>query len=328
MPKLARFSTPAGLADKVPEHWDASVRATLAPYVNDFPQFYDPTKRDTPVGTPDPMVSWVAFPAQLTGPNRFQIAEGDRARQDEYCEWSAQRTGGKLTRVTFTTEVPEYYQHLLATDPAKLVRLYRKFVDERVELDDLRRPVRDKPNGEYRIENKWNTSQAGRLMHLMQQNNSLGAAVDLVARATEARAAGGKPVTDQQALVECARLGNKLRHSDPQIAGAVNVAARAGAEITFADPVGLYLGRPLTAGMITPDGTDAAKFWKIERGDAEHALRARFEVPASKGYAVGDIQIGGKPIQFGGQIAERVQIWVKVLVKKANHKPKAKPCGA
>jgi hypothetical protein len=35
-------------------------------------------------------------------------------------------------------------------------------------------------------------------------------------------------------------------------------------------------------------------------------LRGVFQVPASKGYTVSDIKIGGVPIQFGGQIAEHI----------------------
>jgi hypothetical protein len=86
-------------------------------------------------------------------------------------------------------------------------------------------------------------------------------------------------IIGQQQLTGCAGLGEPLRSSDPQIANAVNVAARQGDEIALADPMGLYLGKPVTAGMVAPDGADAGRFWKIERGDAEHTLRARFEVP-------------------------------------------------
>jgi hypothetical protein len=151
--------------------------------------------------------------------------------------------------------------------------------------------------------------------------------VDLVARATVQRIDDGRPVTNQQELVRCSGLGEPLRNSDPQIASAVNVAAGQGDEIAFADPPGLHLGRPLTTGMVTPDGADAARFWKIERGDAEHTLRARFEAPEQRGYVVGDIEIGGRPIKFGAQIADRVQVWVKVVIKPGDHKPKPKRCG-
>lgn len=329
MPKLARFSTPAKQKDLHPEAWSDRVGGLFANYVDGhLPQFYDPRKTNTPPGAPEPMVSWVAFPARLRAQvhteERWKIADGNRAQQDEYCEWTVARNAArKITRITFTSEVPEYYEHLLATDPHRLVTLYRELVDPHVKLSDLRGP-----NGRYKRENKWNTSKPGRLAHLIQSNNNLAAAIDLVANATVLRESNGEPVVNQQALVKCGLLGNELRNSDPQIAQAVNNAARTGAEITLADPPGLHLGRPLTAGMVTPDGADAARFWKIERGNKEHTLRARFEVPPEKKYVVGDIKIEGRPIQFGAQVADRVQVWVKAVVKPAKHAEKPKPCRA
>jgi hypothetical protein len=328
MGKLERFSAPAGLPDRHPQRWSDEVSKMLAAYVGpSHPQFYDPITTDTPTGTPEPMISWVAFPAVVRKEEpseaRWKLADTTRARQDEYCEWTVERTAGrqsKVRRITFTTELPEYWEHLFHTDPKRLLTLYRKLVDPRVELRDLRGP------GGYARENKWNNDRPGRLAHLIQPTNNLGAAVDLVARATIPRARNGRPVTGHQALVRCARLGEPLRHSDPQIAAAVNEATRAGDEVTLSDPVGLYLGKPLTAGMRTPDGADAAGFWKIERGDARHTVRARFEVPPGGGYVVGDIKIGGRPIEFGGQVAERVQVWISALVKDASHKPALKPC--
>ncbi len=327
MPKLARFSTPARLPDPNAAAWSARVSRLLAPYLSgELPQFYDPTKKNTPTGSPQPMLSWIAFPAvlkaQVPAPERWRLADGDRERQDEYCEWSVVRNRErKITRVTFTSEVPEYWEHLLATDPDRLVDLYRELVDPAVKLADLR----DR-NGRYRRRNLWNSSAPGRIAHLMQSNNSLFAAVDLVARATVLRRKNGRLINEQQELVRCSGLGNPLRHSDPQIALAVNVAARQGSEIALADPPGLHLGKPLTAGMITPDGADATDFWTIERGDEEHTLRARFEVPPGRGYVVGDITIGGRPIRHGGQIADRVQVWVKVIVMNGNHSPQPRPC--
>jgi hypothetical protein len=327
MPKLAHFSTPAGLPDAHPNEWSDRVGGLFAPYVDGhLPQFYDPRKLNTPPGAPEPMVSWVAFPATLRAKvhtaDRWKIADGDRSLQDEYCEWTVTRKAGKVTRVTFTSEVPEYFEHLHATDPKRLVELYRELVDTRVKPADLSGAA-----GMYKRENKWNTSSPGRLAHLMQRNNNLAAAIDLVANATVPREKkNGDPVVNQQELVRCAKLGEPRRNSDPQIAQAVNNAARSGARITLANPPGLHLGKPLTAGLVTPDGTDAAEFWTIERGDAKHTLRARFEVPARKNYVVGDIKVDGRPIQFGGQIADRVQVWVKVVVKAGKHAEPARPC--
>jgi hypothetical protein len=328
MAKLKRFDTPARVSDRNPDEWSDTVAGLIDSFAGPgLPQFYNPMKKDTPASTPEPMISWVAFPAilKVAEPSdvaRWGRADGDRGVQDEYCEWSVERNAvRKIKRITFTTELPEYWEHLFGTDPNRLVALYRKFVDPRVKLADLRGP-----GGGYRRQNKWNTSQPGRLTHMIQGTNNLGAAVDLVARSTIPRVRNGRPVTNQQDLVQCARLGEPLRHSDPQIAAAVNQAARQGAEIAFSNPIGLYLGRPLTSGMVTPDGADAAGFWKIERGDARHTLRARFEVPPKRRYFVGDIEIGGRPIEFGGQVADRVQIWISAWIKKASHKPTPKSC--
>ena len=328
MPKLARFSTPAFLPDRAPDAWSDAVKAIMAARLGPaLPQFYDPTQKDTPKGTPEPMVSWTAFPATLrsivpTERERWALADRDRRVQDEYCEWAVRRNAaGKITRVTFTTELPEYWEHLLATDRAKLLRLYRRYVSPDVQLADLK-----KPDGTYNRRNRWNRD--ANLAHLQNGPNNLFAAVVLVAEATVQRIdEDGDPVINQQELVECAGLGEPLRNSDPQIASAVNVAAGEGDEIAFADPPGLHLGKPRTAGLVTPDGADAARFWKIERGDAEHTLRARFEVPAARGYVVGDIKSRGRNIEFGGQIAERVPVWIKVRVKAGDHKPKPKRCG-
>jgi len=163
--------------------------------------------------------------------------------------------------VTFTTELPEYYEHLNDTAEDRLLELYEQFVGKKVRLRDLRHADRT-----YKRENRWNKSGSGSIAHLMHGPNSLQAAVNLVARATVLRVKNGRRVTNQQELVRCGNLGAPLRNSDPQIASAVNVAAGQGNEITLADPPGLHLGRPLTAGMMTPDGADAADFWTIERG--------------------------------------------------------------
>ena len=38
--------------------------------------------------------------------------------QDEYCEWSVTRNAdGKITKVMFTTEGPEYWTYLAETQP-------------------------------------------------------------------------------------------------------------------------------------------------------------------------------------------------------------------
>ena len=74
-------------------------------------------------------MSWVAFPAALRAAEpsqleRWKLADGDRNIQDEYCEWSVLRNSArKIARITFTSEVPEYWEHLFDTDPNGLVEI-------------------------------------------------------------------------------------------------------------------------------------------------------------------------------------------------------------
>jgi hypothetical protein len=323
MALLRRFRTPGKVADGDRAAWSAGVKGLVSQFDRAFPQFYDPTVQDTPDDVDPSSILWSAFPASLrvAAAKRLETADGNRRHMDEYCEWAVERNrGGKITRITFTTEVPEYFEHLFANDRARLLDIYQTLVSPKVKAADLER------NGRYVRANKWNQTTRGRPAHLIQASNTLGAAVQLAAEATIPRRDGGVPVTGKQELVECGGLGNPFRNSDPQIASIVNMAARDGAEVTLADPVGLYLDGLITGGMTTPDGANPLSFWKVERGRAGHAVRAAYEVPKAHKYAVGDIRVGGRRIEWGGQVALRVRVRIDALVKPGNHRPQPQPC--
>lgn len=329
MPRLERFDTPARLResdDGVRAGWNDDGAAMFADFAARFEQFYDPTQTDTPDGIDPTPIAWFAFPARLlrgatSEQQRWSQADSDRDEQDEYCEWTVERDGdGKLERVTFTCEVPEYYAHLARRDPDLLLELYHQHVDEHVRLDDLI------VGGRYEPANRWNCSTLGRPAHLKQENNSLGAAVALVAEATVPRESGGGAVTTKQELAQCARLGNQFRNSDPQIAVIVNGAARGGAQVTLADPPGLYIDELDTTQIQTPDAENPQAFWHIERGTEGFALRASFHVPPDRGYKAGDVTVAGRPLQFGAQLADRVVVRIDGLVKPGAHRQAPVPC--
>lgn len=327
---LSQFDTPGRLDELSEDHrlaWSTKVAGWIDQFTGQFPQFYNPTVEDTPAGLTPAPIAWPAFPARVQreegpGAARWDRADSSRGEQDEYCEWSVERgDDGKITRITFTTEVREYWEHVAQNDTNLLLELYHQFVDPRVDLDDLF------DGGEYVRRNRWNTSTEGRLAHLVQGNNSLGAAIRLVAEATILRAReDGTPVTDRQELVVCAGLGNPFRNSDPQIAKIVNDTADLGNEITLLDPVGLYLDGLLSAGIETPDDADAAEFWQVERGAPGHAVRASFAVPEDRDYVVGDIKIDGRPITHGAQVADKVRIRIGAVVKPGDHQPVRHRC--
>ena len=263
---------------------------------------------------------------ELADRERLRTAENGDGRQDEYCEWSVSRdSGGGITGVTFTSEVPDWWGHLARRDPDLLVRRYRELVGVEPPLDDLF------DGNEYNPQNQWNDGTRGPLVHLGQGNNNLWAAISLAAAATVVREQqNGEIVTDTQVLMGCANLGDKDRFSDPSIASTVNAAAAKGARITLADPPGLYLRGIRTEGMRPPRGhedRDPADFWVPIRGDEEHRVRARFEVPDGA-FNVSDITLDGKPILTGAQLAQRVDVFITVLVHDAHQKATTRPCGA
>lgn len=330
MAPLVRLDPPARvreLGDADRDAWSARIGGTVAALARRFPQFFDPTETDAGTDAMAPVIAWNAFPATLlpeatSEDQRWADADADRDRQDEYCEWSVERDDeGVLTRVTFTTEVPEYFAHLAERDPDRLLELYRELTGAPVRLNQI------VVNGAYRADNVFNRSTTGRLVHLIQQTNTLVAALRLAAEATVLRQdADGEPVTSAQQLVRCGGLGEPLRNSDPQIAGAVNDAAATGAEVTLQDPMGLYIDGLLIGGMRTPDGEDPAAFWTVERGGPGHVLRASYAVPPERGYRVGDITAGGRRLRFGAQLADRVVVRLTGLVKAAGHRSERLPC--
>ncbi|HVM36592.1 MAG TPA: hypothetical protein VM784_14780 [Actinomycetota bacterium] len=321
---LTMFQPPGNLAEMSADSrtsWDARVRDLFDVSAQMFLSFYNPVGVD--VEQRSHRITWPAAPGRLlstrmSAEQRWAIADADRNEQDEYCEWSLARDNdGKIQRVTFTSEVPDYFDHLLHADEALLLELYGQMSGRVVPIDALRAHGGNVFVGA----SEFNSSTDGPIVHLSQRNNNLRAAITLTAEATILREIDGQLLSHPQTLVLCGRLGDERRHSDPQIGAAVNGLVAAGADVSLADPPGLYLDGIVTGGLETPDGTDPQEFWHVERGDADHVVRAVFEVPGELGYKVGDITIAGRPINFGAQLAERVHVRVEALSKKSFSAP-------
>jgi hypothetical protein len=320
VPLIQQFSAPGNLkdldgplagawSDFVSSRLDTEVAGLLQGHPGLQPQFFNPARLDVS-GTATP-ISWPAFPNIIEinfgdDPQEMFVQGEERANQDEYLEWAGTRENGKITKIAFTCEGPEYWSFIARNDPDLLVRLYSDIAGEAVPRKDLLTA-----GGTYRPQNIWNRRHA---VHLVQPNNTLGAEVNIAAQATLLRRhAGHDPVTDPVELIECSRFGVKDRHSDPHIGDVVNQQARAGRSVTLQDPIALYieeLPHPGDLGIRRPDGTGPGmEYWRLERGNPEHILRAVFEVPAGETangapFVVGDLTIEGDPLAFGGQIVK------------------------
>jgi hypothetical protein len=288
------------------------------PFSSPRPQFFNPAK--TAIGADSAIedVKWTAFPrlvAVQSGSDhqRWQNADSSRGVQDEYCEWSIKRDGGnKIATITFTCEGPEYWGLLAQLNPAKVLELYRMHIDPSVAKNDL-----FAADGTYIRDNRFNNSVTSGAMHLIQRNNTLGAEVEIAGAATIVRRKpDGSVMTDTRELIECGKYGEVERNSDPFIGARVNFHARNKSDVTISDPIGIYFSGLDTQGWTTPDGADPSTFWRITRGTQDRPVRAVLEVPAGKSYVLGDVKIDGKPILFGGQVADHIQMTIRALATR------------
>lgn len=321
---LERFD-PIGKVDDVGEEgraaWNDTVREIFKQVQvghpdeaeNDSPraQFYDPTETDAADDAAQAVITWSAFPRQVQQAypgdlQRWKLADSSRQVQDEYLEWNVTRDAqGKIQKVTFTTEPREWWIFLSQVDSDKVLELYRTFIGAQVQHGDL-----FDGDGNYVVDNRWNQNTTDGAMHLIHGPNSLFAEVELAAAATIVRERDGRVLTSEQELIACGLYGAPDRNSDPHIGGEVNALARQRADITLANPVGLYIDGLSTGDFETPDGSDPASYWSYLRGAAGFPVRAVYEVPQDAGFTVSDVTIGGEPIGFGAQIVDHITVRV------------------
>jgi hypothetical protein len=244
-------------------------------------------------------------------------------QQDEYCEWFVERDGDRVTGMQFTSEGPEYWEFLVSGtrpffpegdqraaitsgDPDLALALYRQHISSEVSAEDLvwqhrvaffdagrQRWVLYAAEGDYNPLNRWNTERGA--MHLTHPSNTLQAEVSLAADATVLR----DVPSDAEELVCCAGYGDANRSSDPLIGLGVNRVAAQNQLVTLADPIGLYIASVNTGALSDPGS------WSAARGSAEGEaiLRARIDVPSG-----GDLEVGGVPLRYGGQVADHIQM--------------------
>ena len=313
MALLARFDTPASLRD-VPDDspfyksWHDYVSGQIANSTvgDEGGAFYNPAVTDVDIVGEKAMV-WMGFPRDVFLPdyrddklNAFAEADQDprRSRQNEYFEWRVERNGaGKITKVVFVTEFREYFEQLWREDQDAVIAIYQKHVSSSVQKADLHNT-----NGEYDIYNRWNTRHG--ILHYIQRINKLSAAVGLCQDSVKSTV---EPYRDNyEAMPGYAKAKTSV---DPRIAYDVHMLVRKGLYVTLKEPIGFYIADWNNAGIEKPDGSPApADWWKVSRGKPGMALRLEYEVPTGMGIVVGDLKLGGRQIEYGGQLAEEITV--------------------
>lgn len=236
--------------------------------------------------------------------------------------------------VTFTTEVPEYYDFLAGTD-ADGDRLLGLYNDHNTK-DDVKREDLLEANGEYNRRNRWNIRSdgespgcAGAIAHLLRANNTLEAIVMLVVDSTilvlDPKNTGKYLTKYQDRLPYIPKVSKESagRNSDPVIAAHINRYVQQGKRVTIANPLGPYIdtfeSEKIRSGNVQLRARD---MWQVQRrGDEDHVVRATFTVPRRY---IGKLQDHrGNKIRFGSQIAQYVWIEAQVAVADAGPPPGA-----
>lgn len=265
--------------------------------------------------------------------------------QDEYLEWHVERTGNKVTKITYTAEGPEYWDILANNDQTLALALYRKYISNEVTSRDIfwqtnvAGPIIEieagNPNnqsvvgytpragwlkGEYNPHNIWNTRRGA--MHLIQRNNSLSAEIQLAADATRRWAFRTEPTSpnpdgnDRFRLTGCGQFGGINRNSDPSIGYSVNELMLNDLAVTISDPVGLYISEIQLDGLKDPNGNPLAveDVLNISRGDENSSkpriLRFSITPPADANYGLEECTLDGLPLSTGGSIARQTTITI------------------
>lgn len=306
MPLVTRFQTPGSLRDAPDgspfyDDWHRYLAGLIARITSGSSggEFFDPSESDfTPAA--ERTLVWMGFPRDLMvtthrDNRRTAFAAGeDRALQEEYLEWHVTKTRGKIAKVVFVTETPDYWVALARHHRDLVLQLYRELVSPAVAEAEL-----FPGGGAYDPTNQWNTTRG--IVHYVQSINTLSAALGLAqgsVNTAPARDNYDMPAGDQTS-------------ADPRVQLDIGTLERKGLSLTLAEPIGLYIAGWDDTGWTKPDGSPVGNYWTIKRGVPGAALRVEYAVPPGEGLIVGDIRIGGRPIRNGGEIAEHVTVMIR-----------------
>lgn len=330
MPLLTRFDTPGGIRDFPEDHplyekwldtWHNAVNDMLgaasidgsagpepSPITESVGEFYNAHVTDVnPAG--ERLLVWMGFPRGLLLEHRdnrqmaFELGDKrgvtERNTQVEYLEWRVTKdeASGKIKKVTFTTESPEYWEELFKLDPKRCAELYGELVGATVAEEDL---VDDA--GNYDGLNEWNTSKG--IVHYIVNSpaNTLPVAIGLAKGSV--RLTGERHIRDNYEM----RESFLTTSADPRVQIDVNTLARKGLSVTGREPISVYMAGWDDTGWTKPDDSPVGNYWRVVRGRTGAALRLEYEVTENEGFSVSDIKIGGRPITHGGHLAEHVTV--------------------
>lgn len=272
-----------------------------------------------------------------------------RRLQEEYLEWRVVRDDDGIRRVELTTELSDYWRVLAAHEPQRALDLVAEFAGDRVDPAAVYRdcdpfdPATTPEQREAAFEaamlsdddpSPYNDGTAA-ITCMVQRSNTLAALAALVLVATEPRVmrdlASGKLrcLTCDECIPLVGEAAQAGRLSDPVLVERVSRLAFEGRLAALDDPVGVYIQGVEHTRLRTPFGEVVPPAWfTFDRGSGPAAnddgrprwQRLTLEAPAPSGLRISDLVdvATEQPIQYGGQIADLVQVAVVLRVSDAN----------
>lgn len=258
----------------------------------------------------DGEIEWAGYPLQNSD---FSDGDIDARRfdlQDEYVEWRVETSGGNISRITFTTEFPEYYQALAAISVDALIEGIQavhpgadpttaELFGAAATAAQLGDPLfRARAIKERAHVNPWNNGQKG-ILFLTQGQNTMGALFTLVDRCAIPRP--NLPVGSVCGISPC----GDGRNSDPRICAAAQGESRVGNAITLTDPVGIEIvkleGSWAINGTSIPNVNTDPSIWSVSR----NGRRATLTVKPG-------LTLDGNAITTGTQVSRVLKVHARV----------------
>jgi hypothetical protein len=296
------------------------------------------------------ITDWTAYPRRVgvcvgsTAAGRlldWHTSTGDEGRrrfQEEYGEWRLTRdANGRIVRFELTTELPEYWEWLAGTDPARTLELVEIFAgghavdaaDVYGTLDPfdtaLEAPAREKAFAQNLLGTGTSPYNNGvrAICCMRQPSNTLSALVSLATAAARPRVVHETETGDARAanaaeiiplLANAAEAG---RNSDPVIVEHLARLTLEGRFVAFDGSPAVHVRGVQLDRLIAPDGQPAPAEWfslqRVTSADSDPVTlgqRLTLEVPSGEGYVIGELRDAatGRLITTGAQIAELVQL--------------------
>ncbi len=255
-------------------------------------------------------VSWLAFPK--TASVSFETIDQQRfSWQDEYVEWRTEKDdSGSVTRITFTTEFPEYYQALAEVSLDALIAGVKEVIPGAnptvqellgVSSDPIfGRSLRFRNHLQH---NPWNNGEKG-ILCLTQQFNTLGALFNLLDKC-------GIPNPGVAPDTVCGIVGGACgpgRNSDPRVCSAAQTVTRNSQGLSLLDPAGINIVELQGVWRINGqridinDLTNNRNVWSLSRGGRRAVLNV-----------VDGLTLDGEAITTGAQVSQSLFVDAKVI---------------